>query len=54
MEDYIRNSLRHPAEYIVPGYQPLMPEFSDDPNSPNYMPENQLEAIVAYLMTQTE
>lgn len=52
MEAYIRDSIRNPAAYVVPGYNPLMPQFNDSPEEPNYMPEDQLEAIVAYLMTQ--
>lgn len=52
--DYIHQSIREPYAYIVPGYQNIMPVFSNDPNEPNtqYMPDSDLEAIVAYLLTQ--
>jgi cytochrome c oxidase subunit 2 len=52
MEDYIHSSVRNPTDYVVPGYNPLMPQFNDAPDESNYMPEDHLEAIVAYLMTQ--
>ncbi len=52
IEDYVHTSLREPAQYVVPGYSPLMPQFNDSPDEANYMPEDQLEAIVAYLSTQ--
>ena len=54
MSDYIHNSIRNPTAYVVPGYQPVMPAFHDDPNQPNYMPDKDLDAIVAYLLTQTQ
>jgi cytochrome c oxidase subunit 2 len=53
MEEYIHASIRHPGEYLVPGYNNLMPAFNPEPDQPNYMPESDLEAIIAYLMTQT-
>jgi cytochrome c oxidase subunit 2 len=49
MEDYIHNSLRNPGAYVVPGYINQMPPFEEDE-----MPESDLQAIIAYLMTQTE
>jgi cytochrome c oxidase subunit 2 len=54
MADYIHNSLRNPTAYVVPGYQPVMPVFSPDPGQPNYLSEASLNAVVAYLLTQTE
>lgn len=53
MEEYIHESIRHPMNYVVPGYSPVMPQFNESPDQPNYMPESDLEAIIAYLMTQT-
>jgi cytochrome c oxidase subunit 2 len=53
-EEYLERSLYHPAEYLVPGFGPLMPQFQpDDPSAPNYMPPDDMEAIVAYLCTQS-
>ena len=52
LEDYLHQSMRNPTAYIVPGYNPLMPQFNDSSDEPNYMPDDHLEAIVAYLMTQ--
>jgi len=53
-EQYLANSIYHPAEYLVPGYGALMNVFqNDDPAAPYYMPEQDLQAIVAYLCTQT-
>jgi cytochrome c oxidase subunit 2 len=51
-EQYLHDSLRNPTHYVVPGFQPIMPAFSDDPNSPTYMPEETLQAIIAFLLTQ--
>lgn len=45
-EAYIRNSIWHSADYIVPGYQNIMPVFEGQ------MPEDELDAITAYLLTQ--
>ncbi len=53
-EEYIHNSIRHPADYVVGGYSNLMPQFNPEPDQPNYMPEEHLDAIVAYLLTQQE
>lgn len=53
-EDYLSRSLYHPAEYLVPGFGALMPQFQpDSPTAPNYMPVEDKIAIVAYLCTQT-
>lgn len=53
-EEYLERSLYHPNEYLVPGFGPLMPQFQpDDPNAPNYMPVDDMVAIVAYLCTQS-
>jgi cytochrome c oxidase subunit II len=59
---YLANSLRHPNDYIVPGYQPnVMPQFGPEEVPPPvidgggyvWMPDADLEAIVAYLCTQS-
>jgi heme/copper-type cytochrome/quinol oxidase subunit 2 len=47
--EYIAFSLRHPADYLVPGYNPIMPQFT-----PQRIPQEDLNAIVAYLCTQTD
>lgn len=52
MGEYIHNSIRNPGAYVVPGYNNVMPQFSPDPDGLNYMPDADLEAIVAYLLTQ--
>jgi cytochrome c oxidase subunit 2 len=48
---YLANSIRHPAQYLVPGYNNLMPAFNADPNQTNYMSDDHLFAIVSYLLT---
>jgi cytochrome c oxidase subunit 2 len=53
MESYIHDSIRNPAGYLVPGFGNLMTQFNPEPDQPNYMPEEDLTAIVAYLLTQT-
>lgn len=53
MEEYIHNSIRHPGDYLVPGYGNLMPQFNANAGEANYMPDEDLDAIVAYLLTQT-
>lgn len=53
MESYIHDSIRNPAGYLVPGFGNLMPQFNPAPDQPNYMPEEDLNAIVAYLLSQT-
>jgi cytochrome c oxidase subunit 2 len=50
--DYIHDSIRHPTNYVVPGFQPIMPAFSDDPASLTYMPEEDLNGIIEFLLTQ--
>ncbi len=50
---YIHNSVRNPTHFIVPGFSPLMPQFNNQPDMPNYMPDSDLNAIAAFLMTQT-
>lgn len=52
MEEYLVNSIRHPGDYLVPGYGNLMPQFNPSPDQPNYMSDADLEAIVAYLLSQ--
>jgi len=49
---YIHDSVRNPTHFIVPGFSPLMPQFHDQPDQPNYMPDSDLDAIAAFLMTQ--
>lgn len=51
-EQYLTNSIRHPGEYLVPGFGNLMPQFNADAGQPNYMPDEDLAAIVAYLLAQ--
>jgi cytochrome c oxidase subunit II len=62
-EEYLAHSIRHPNDYIVPGFVAgLMPQFgaTEDPvgavngASYVYMPDDHLTGIVAYLCTQTE
>ncbi len=50
---YIEDSVRNPTHYIVAGFSPLMPQFHDQPDQANYMPNSDLQAIVAFLLTQT-
>ncbi len=52
-ETYLLHSIRYPAEYLVPGFGNLMPQFNPNPDQANYMPDADLNAIVAYLLTQT-
>ncbi|MFO7323728.1 MAG: cytochrome c oxidase subunit II [Chloroflexota bacterium] len=54
METYLHESIRNPGAYLVPGFGNLMPQFNPEPTQPNYMPEADLEAVVAYLLSQTE
>lgn len=51
MSDYLHRSIRHPGEWLVPGYGNLMPQFNPNPDQPNYMPDADLDAIVAYLLS---
>jgi cytochrome c oxidase subunit II len=53
-EEYLYQAIYYPNEYNVPGYQPVMPQFQPlNPDAPNYMPREDIRAIVAYLCTQT-
>ncbi|MFN8379105.1 MAG: cytochrome c oxidase subunit II [Anaerolineae bacterium] len=54
MSDYIHQSIRNPSAYVVPGYNNVMLQFHPDPGQPNYMSDADLDAIVAYLLTQTQ
>lgn len=55
--DYLVHSIREPHSWLVPGYGAAMPIFSDDPSvseaGVNYMPDEDVIGIVAYLCTQT-
>ncbi|MCK6579955.1 MAG: cytochrome c oxidase subunit II [Anaerolineae bacterium] len=53
-EQYLQNSIRNPGAYLVPGFGNLMTQFNDESGEPNYMPEEDLSAIIAYLLTQTQ
>lgn len=46
--EYLAQSIRHPGDYLVPGYSNQMTVFD-----PATMPEDDLVAIVAFLCTQT-
>jgi cytochrome c oxidase subunit 2 len=50
-EEYLRISIRMPGAYLVPGYNNLMPQFNAEPGQPNYMSDDDLDAIIAYLLT---
>jgi cytochrome c oxidase subunit 2 len=50
---YLIHSIRYPGDWLVPGFGNLMPQFNPNPDQPNYMPESDLNAIVAYLLAQT-
>lgn len=48
--EYIVRSLRHPQEYIVPGYaNAIMPQFVEVEENLNYMPDADAIGIAAYL-----
>jgi len=49
---YIHDSVRNPTHYLVPGFGALMPQFHDQPGESNYMPDSDLDAIAAFLLTQ--
>jgi cytochrome c oxidase subunit II len=54
-EEYLYQAIYYPNEYNVAGYAPVMPQFQPlDPGAPNYMPREDVRAIVAYLCTQTD
>jgi nitric oxide reductase subunit C len=46
-EDYIRNSIVHPSDFIVPGFQDLMQK-----NFGDVLTSDQINDLIAYLMTQ--
>jgi cytochrome c oxidase subunit 2 len=50
---YLIHSIRHPGDYLVPGFGNLMPQFNDEAGETNYMTDADLNAIIAYLLTQT-
>lgn len=50
---YLVHSIRHPGDWLVPGFGNLMPQFNPDTGQSNYMPDSDLNAIVAYLLSQT-
>ncbi len=61
-EAYLANSIRHPNDYIAPGFQrnvmPLFGPTQDEPAEVDgayyvYMPDADLVGIVSYLCTQT-
>lgn len=43
--EYIRESITNPSAHVVEGYEDIMPPYE--------MPDDQLDNLVAYLMTQT-
>jgi len=54
-EDYIHDSLRNPAHFIVPGFTNDMTPFSNQnppPGGATYMSDEDLNAITAFLLTQ--
>jgi len=53
-EEYIANSLWNPGDYLVPGYQNLMPVHGPDQPGATQMSAEELYSIVAYLCTQGE
>lgn len=61
-EEYLANSIRHPNNYIVPGFQAgVMPQFGPTEETPavvdgayyRYMSDQDLRAVVAFLCMQT-
>lgn len=54
VERYLLRSLYFPGEFLVPGYDNLMPQHQyTDPETANYMPLDEGINIVAYLCTLT-
>ncbi|MCE2488360.1 MAG: hypothetical protein J4G17_00095 [Anaerolineae bacterium] len=54
VERYLLRSLFFPGEFLVPGYDNLMPQHQyEDPEEANYMPLDEALNIVAYLCTLT-
>ncbi len=49
---YIHDHIRNGNHQLVPGFSRLMPQFNSDPSQPNYMPDSDLDAIIAFLLTQ--
>ena len=43
-DDYIRNSIKNPADFIVPEFQPLMPQLTQ-------LSDNDIEHLLAYINT---
>jgi len=53
-EEYLYESIYYPGSYLVAGYGALMPQFQPgDPDGANYMPVNDVYAVVAYLCAQS-
>lgn len=48
-EQYIRNSILHPGDFLVPGFSNLMQQ-----NFGDLLTAEQINALVAFLLTQTE
>ncbi|MFW5696427.1 MAG: cytochrome c oxidase subunit II [Phototrophicaceae bacterium] len=54
-EEYLYESVYYSGAFIVAGYDNVMPQYQpDDPDGPNYMPVEDVRAIVAYLCTLTD
>lgn len=51
--EYLVQALWRSQDYLVPGYGAIMTYFEGDPSSANYMPQDELMGIVAYLCTET-
>ncbi|MCA9889613.1 MAG: hypothetical protein KC546_14635, partial [Anaerolineae bacterium] len=53
--EYIIQSIRHPQDYYVPGYNGVIMPVHDstDDNTNTYMSQSDLIGIVAYLCSQT-
>ncbi len=51
--EYIVQSIRRSQDYLVTGYPAIMPYFHPGSNVPSEMPQVELDAVVAYLCTQT-
>jgi cytochrome c oxidase subunit II len=48
-EEYVAESIRNPATYVVEGYQPVMPPYGEE-----QIDEAELEAVVEFLLNQEE
>jgi cytochrome c oxidase subunit II len=54
-EEYIIQSIRQSNAYLVPGYEGVMPLYVPaPPDDPNYMSQDDLIRIVAFLCAQTD